>query len=119
VSGVVDHAADLLPGESFGPWTNQTWSSCSARRKHRMAACESAAAIGAQPPALRAPPSRGREPAPLPRWRLQTLRYYERHGLLAEPGGEALENQWNSAAMRHYRATEPSRLAKDTPLYTL
>lgn len=36
-----------------------------------------------------------------------------------EPGGEALENQWSSAAVRHYRAAEPSRLVKDVPLYTL
>jgi hypothetical protein len=36
-----------------------------------------------------------------------------------EPGGEALENQWTSAAVRHYRAAEPSRLVKDVPLYTL
>jgi hypothetical protein len=34
-------------------------------------------------------------------------------------GGEALENEWNSAAVRHYRAAEPSRLVKDVPLYTL
>ncbi|MGW4142311.1 hypothetical protein ACWELV_37030 [Streptomyces mirabilis] len=33
-------------------------------------------------------------------------------------GGEALENQWSSAALRHYRAAEPSRLVKDVPLYT-
>ncbi|SOE14151.1 hypothetical protein SAMN06272775_5112 [Streptomyces sp. 2323.1] len=36
-----------------------------------------------------------------------------------EPGGEALENQWISAAVRHYRAAEPSCLGKDAPLYTL
>ncbi|MFE9644686.1 hypothetical protein ACFYO0_11315 [Streptomyces sp. NPDC006365] len=36
-----------------------------------------------------------------------------------EPGGEALENQWSSAAVRHYRAAEPSRPGKDVPLYTL
>jgi hypothetical protein len=36
-----------------------------------------------------------------------------------EPGGEALENQWRSAAARHYRAAEPTRLVKDVPLYTL
>lgn len=36
-----------------------------------------------------------------------------------ESHGEALENQWNSAAVRHYRAVEPSRLVKDVPLYTL
>jgi hypothetical protein len=36
-----------------------------------------------------------------------------------EPGGEAPENQWNSAAVRHYRAAEPSRLSKDVPLYTV
>ncbi|MEV3872835.1 hypothetical protein [Streptomyces sp. NPDC049906] len=36
-----------------------------------------------------------------------------------EPDGEALENQWSSAAVRHYRAAEPSRLGKDVPLYTL
>lgn len=36
-----------------------------------------------------------------------------------EPGGEALENQWRSAAVRHYRAAEPTRLVKDVPLYTL
>jgi hypothetical protein len=30
-----------------------------------------------------------------------------------------LENQWSSAAVRHYRAAEPSRLGKDVPLYTL
>jgi hypothetical protein len=36
-----------------------------------------------------------------------------------EPGGKALENQWRSAAVRHYRAAEPSRLVKDVPLYTL
>jgi hypothetical protein len=36
-----------------------------------------------------------------------------------EPGGEALENQWSSAAVRHYRAGEPRRLGKDVPLYTL
>jgi hypothetical protein len=36
-----------------------------------------------------------------------------------EPGGEALENQWSSAAVRHYRAAEPRRLVKDVPLYTL
>ncbi|MFG2028551.1 hypothetical protein [Streptomyces sp. NPDC048825] len=36
-----------------------------------------------------------------------------------EPDGEALENQWNSAAVRRYRAAEPSRLGKDVPLYTL
>ncbi|GAA2634170.1 hypothetical protein GCM10010307_29160 [Streptomyces vastus] len=29
-----------------------------------------------------------------------------------EPGGEALENQWNGAAVRHYRAAEPSRPGK-------
>jgi hypothetical protein len=37
----------------------------------------------------------------------------------ATPGGEALENQWSSAAERHYRVSEPSRLGKDVPLYTL
>jgi hypothetical protein len=36
-----------------------------------------------------------------------------------EPGGEALESQWRSATVRHYRAAEPSRLGKDVPLYTL
>ncbi|MFF3662850.1 hypothetical protein [Streptomyces olivochromogenes] len=36
-----------------------------------------------------------------------------------EPGGQALENQWSSAALRHYRAAEPSRLVKGVPLYTL
>lgn len=36
-----------------------------------------------------------------------------------EPVGEALENQWNSAAVRHYRAAGPSRLVKDVPLYTV
>jgi hypothetical protein len=33
--------------------------------------------------------------------------------------GEALENQWNGAAVRHYRSVGPSRLGKDVPLYTL
>jgi hypothetical protein len=37
----------------------------------------------------------------------------------ADPGGQALENQWSSAAVRHYRAAKPSRLGKDVPLYTL
>ncbi|MBN0049161.1 IS4 family transposase [Streptomyces actuosus] len=37
----------------------------------------------------------------------------------AEPGGEALENQWSGAAVRRYCAAEPSRLGKDVPLYTL
>lgn len=37
----------------------------------------------------------------------------------AVPRGEALENQWSSAAARHYRAAESSRLGKDVPLYTL
>ncbi|WP_268996093.1 hypothetical protein [Streptomyces griseomycini] len=36
-----------------------------------------------------------------------------------EPGGGALENQWSGAAVRHYRAAEPSRLIEDVPLYTL
>ncbi|MGP3991265.1 hypothetical protein [Streptomyces sp. 3N207] len=36
-----------------------------------------------------------------------------------DPGGEAVENQWNSAAVRHYSAAETSRLGKDVPLYTL
>jgi hypothetical protein len=36
-----------------------------------------------------------------------------------EPGDEALEIQWSSAAVRHYRAAEPSRLAEDVPLYTV
>lgn len=36
-----------------------------------------------------------------------------------EPGGEAFENQWSSAAVSHYRAAEPSRLGKDVPLYTV
>ncbi|MBB4899985.1 hypothetical protein [Streptomyces griseomycini] len=36
-----------------------------------------------------------------------------------EPGGGALENQWSGAAVRHYRAAEPSRLVEDVPLYTL
>lgn len=29
------------------------------------------------------------------------------------------KNQWNGAAVRHYRAAEPCRLGKDVPLYTL
>jgi len=33
--------------------------------------------------------------------------------------GEALENQWSSAAVRHYRTADRSRLGKDVPLYTL
>jgi len=37
----------------------------------------------------------------------------------AEPGCEALEKQWSSAAVRRYRAAEPSRLGKDVPLYTV
>jgi hypothetical protein len=36
-----------------------------------------------------------------------------------EPGGEALENQWRSAAVCQYRAADPSHLVKDLPLYTL
>lgn len=43
------------------------------------------------------------------------------HGTVAaiRLGGEALENRWNRAAVRHYRAAAPSRLVKDLPLYTL
>jgi hypothetical protein len=37
----------------------------------------------------------------------------------AEPGGEALENLWSSAAVCQYRAAEPRRQGKDAPLYTL
>jgi hypothetical protein len=33
--------------------------------------------------------------------------------------GHRAENQWSSAAVRHYRADEPSRLVKDVPLYTV
>ncbi|MEU8844705.1 hypothetical protein AB0C70_00345 [Streptomyces sp. NPDC048564] len=29
------------------------------------------------------------------------------------------ENQWCSAAVRQYRAADPSRLGKDVPLYTV
>lgn len=29
------------------------------------------------------------------------------------------KKQWHGAAVRHYRAAEPSRLGKDVPLYTL
>jgi hypothetical protein len=36
-----------------------------------------------------------------------------------ERGGEVSENRWSSAAVRHYRAAEPSRPAKEVPLYTL
>jgi hypothetical protein len=36
-----------------------------------------------------------------------------------EPDAGALGKQWSSAAVRHYRAAEPSRLGKDVPLYTL
>ncbi|MFF9869651.1 hypothetical protein ACF1G0_30375 [Streptomyces sp. NPDC013953] len=32
---------------------------------------------------------------------------------------EALENQWSITVTRHYRAAEPRRQVKDTPLYTL
>ena len=39
--------------------------------------------------------------------------------LRSRTSGEAPENQWSSAAVRHYRAAEPSRLGKDVPLYTL
>ncbi|MBA2951870.1 hypothetical protein [Streptomyces himalayensis] len=63
------------------------------------------------------------------RWdtRTRTRAYVERRIAEGEtrreairfPGGEALENQWSSAAVRHYRAAEPSRLVKDMPLYTL
>ncbi|UYQ65008.1 hypothetical protein [Streptomyces peucetius] len=55
---------------------------------------------------------RGGEAAPRPPAGSSVLRR-------TESGGDALENRWNGAAARHYRAAEPSSLGKDVPLYTL